>query len=89
MLSDLPTKAGMAEETVFSDSDAERILEAFDEDGNGLVEESEWSQWIQDGLKRSKEDRERFASVSPLAGKLSVFLDAIEKLILAFESSPQ
>eukprot|EP00946_MAST-07B_sp_MAST-7B-sp1_P004215 g4215.t1 len=89
MLSDLPTEAGMEEETVFSDSDAERILEAFDEDGNGLVEETEWGQWIQDGLKRSKEDRERFATVSPLARKLSLFLNAIERLVLAFESSPQ
>ena len=66
-------------------SDAERILETFDEDGNGQVEEAEWSQWIRDGLKRSAEDRESFALMSPLAGKLTAFLNAIESLILAFE----
>ena len=85
MLQDLPTRVTMASDLVFSDNDAERILEAFDEDGNGLVEEAEWSQWIQDGLKRSAEDRESFASMSPLAGKLTAFLNAIESLILAFE----
>ena len=84
MLQDLPSRVDMKNEIEFSNDDAARILEAFDEDGNGEVEEAEWVQWIRDGLNRSEEDRQSFAEMSPLAGKLTAFLNAVEKLIVSF-----
>ena len=87
MLTELPSRVNIDGFEPFGELDVQRVMEAFDEDGNGEIEEAEWSEWIKGGLKRSDEERAEFAETSPLAKKLSVFLDAIEVLLVQFDQS--
>ncbi len=87
MLADLPSRVNIDGFEPFDESDVQRVMEAFDEDGNGEIEEGEWSEWIKGGLKRSDEARAEFAETSPLAKKLSLFLDALEVLLVEFDQS--
>jgi Ca2+-binding EF-hand superfamily protein len=45
-------------------NDAQEILNALDNDGNGYVEQSEFIKWVLSGLTRPKRSREIFASYS-------------------------
>ena len=65
----------------FTEADAKRILSAFDEDGNGTVEESEFTGWVMQGLGKSPEDRSQFARSTPMAAKLESFLSALEVVV--------
>ena len=63
--------------SLFTESDIERIFKAFDVDGSGTVEESEFVDWITSGLSRTKKERAAFALRSELAKKLDIFLTAV------------
>jgi len=81
MLKQLPERSGIQDMEPFSETDTERIMGAFDTDGDGEIEEVEFNNWIKNGLERTKEDRDNFASTSPLAKKLAQLLEAIEVLV--------
>jgi Ca2+-binding EF-hand superfamily protein len=84
MLLILPERTNLQDsgmDNKFDDEDAGRIMLAFDADGNGEIEEEEFSNWIKTGLSRSKEEREHFSQTGTLAKKLSIFLDSMECLI--------
>jgi hypothetical protein len=86
MLTQLPQRtkqmrAGGQEEYTFDDTEAERLMNAFDVDGNGEIEETEFNDWIKKGLSKTKEQREEFASLSTLAKKMGFFLDSMEYLL--------
>ena len=83
MLKVLPERSGISDMEEFSEDDANQLMNAFDEDGNGEIEESEFSGWIKNGLKKTKEERETFAAQSTLAKKLCQFLNAVEVLMEA------
>ena len=81
MLQNMLERGGVVISSDISKTDAERILEAFDEDGNGLVEEGEFVRWVSRGLCQTKETRAAFAKRTPLAAKLTRFLTATERVI--------
>ena len=68
----------------FSKEDAQAVMAALDEDGNGMVEEDEMVEWVLSGLGRPKEDRKAFAQSSELAMRLDIFLTACGKLGMRF-----
>jgi Ca2+-binding EF-hand superfamily protein len=61
-------------------NDASVIIAALDMDGDGMVEKDEFVSWISSGLKRSKNDRAKFASKNRLNQQLETFLQAIEEV---------
>ena len=81
LLQAIPERGGVVFASDFSKEDVGRVLEAFDEDGNGLVEEEEFVHWVSKGLSQTKQTRQMFAQRTPLAAKLNRFLTAIERVI--------
>jgi len=65
----------------FTKKEIKQVINIFDEDGNGLVEERELMNWIVEGVKRSDDDRVEFAKMSPLAAKLDVFLRGVLSIV--------
>lgn len=74
-------RADDQEEYTFDDTEAERLMNAFDVDGNGEIEETEFNDWIKKGLSKTKEERMQFAMLSTLAKKMGFFLDSMEYLL--------
>jgi WD40 repeat protein len=73
-------------EDPLTDQEISEVLDAFDDDGNGTLERSEFCTWILSGLSRSPEERKAFADTKPLAMKLNTFLDCVVAFI-AVDSS--
>jgi Ca2+-binding EF-hand superfamily protein len=81
LLRDIPVRGGAVISSDFTKADVARVLQAFDRDGNGLVDESEFVQWVSTGLSQSKTDRRLFAKRTPLAGKLDRLLTSVERVL--------
>lgn len=60
-------------------SDAREILFALDTDGNGYVEQQEFTDWVLSGLSRPKRSRDIFASHSDFHQRMEQMLTCIER----------
>ena len=81
LLKKIPERGGVVIASEFTKKDVGRVLEAFDEDGNGTVEEDEFVHWVSRGLSQTISSRQQFAKRTPLAGKLDRLLTAVEIVI--------
>ena len=77
LITEVTTKGRVTLTSPYTKKDVANILKAFDEDGNGTVDESEFVGWIMEGMKKSHKDRRTFAKTGSLASKLDNFLTAI------------
>jgi Ca2+-binding EF-hand superfamily protein len=64
------------------EADAMEILNALDSDGNGQVEQAEFTDWVMQGLSRPRRSREIFASYSTFHQRMEHMLSGIEKVAL-------
>ena len=80
LLHQLPMDGGVHMTTPFTPEDVGRVMKAFDEDGDGVLEEEELAHWVIEGMGRDESDRRAFAKTTPLAGKLDEFLTAMIQL---------
>jgi hypothetical protein len=69
-------------------NETKEVLELFDEDSNGQVEERELVNWIVSGIKRSDDARAEFALTSTIAAKLDFFLQNIILYIKQWHNHP-
>jgi hypothetical protein len=76
----------------YAKSDASAIIAAMDNDGNGMIEEDEFINWMNDGMTMPKSSRSAFASTSDFNRRTTSFLSAVEayiKRILLLEPDNQ
>lgn len=62
------------ESTHLTMEEMQEVVDLFDEDQNGLIEERELVNWIVSGIERTDDERAEFALTSAIAAKLDVFL---------------
>jgi len=62
------------EATHLTMEEMQEVVDLFDEDQNGLIEERELVNWIVSGIERTDDERAEFALTSAIAAKLDVFL---------------
>eukprot|EP00946_MAST-07B_sp_MAST-7B-sp1_P001036 g1036.t1 len=80
LLHQLPMDGGIHMAVPFTHKDVQRVMKAFDEDGDGVLEEDELARWVIEGMSRTEAERRKFAKTTPLAKKLDEFLTAIIRL---------
>ena len=65
----------------FTTNEIKQVIDIFDEDENGIVEEREFMNWVVSGIKQTNEDRAEFAKMSSIASKLDLFLLGVIAII--------
>ena len=65
----------------FTDTEVKSILNAFDKNNDGVVDETEFIDWCIDGLMKQPHERHLYRKRSTFAHKLDTFLTAIERIV--------
>ena len=73
----------------FNKEEVNLVLTAFDEDGNGTVEEEEFVGWIMNGFNASPKERISLSQKNRMGTKLNALLDAVMNIVLDVQSVQQ